>query len=96
MVINQRPWSKSGDVFLVWRPENGETIEDAREVEANDAETAAEDWAEWDDCNSADYTIVNGSESTVCVRLRDDVSAPVETFVVSGEAVPQYTAKAAK
>jgi hypothetical protein len=85
-----RPWAKQGDVFLVWRPENGETEEDAREVEALDAETAAEDFAEWDD-SQGDYTIVRGSDATLHVRPRD--GGDVERFQVSGEAVPQYSAR---
>lgn len=82
-----------GNVYLLWRPENDETIDDAREVLAFDAEEAAEDWAANDDTQSADYSIVRGNEATVCVRLKDDESAPVETFVVYGESVPQYSAQ---
>jgi hypothetical protein len=88
-----RPWEKPGTVFLLWRPENGETIADAREVEAHDAEDAAEDWAEYDDSYSVEYMIVRGNDATVCVRERDNQDAPVQTFVVSGKTVPQYTAR---
>ena len=85
-----RPW-KPGRLFLVWEPDQSETEEDAREVEASDAETAAEDRAEEVDSNG-DYTIVGGSEATFHVRPKDDPSAPVEVYVVTGESVPQYSA----
>lgn len=90
-VIKMRPWGKTGDVFRVWQPECGETEEDAREVEACDSETAAEDYAEWSDSNG-DYTIVRGSEATLHVRRTDDEAAEVEVFVVTGESVPHYSA----
>lgn len=97
--LRLRPWAKPGDVFLLWRPEQGEAEEDAREVEANDSETAAEDWAEHDD-SGGDYCIVNGNEATVHVRRYgldgDGAPWPVEVFVVLGETVPQYTARPAK
>ncbi len=92
-MIEMRPWRKNLAKWLVWRPEEDETIDDAQEVRSSDAEEAAEDWAEWSD-SGGDYTIVGGSEATVCVRAKDDDAAPVETFVVTGESVPQYTARA--
>ncbi len=88
-----RPWENANPVWLVWRPEQDETEGDARGIEAWDAEQAAEDWAEHDD-QGGDYTIVGGDSATLSVRPRDDASAPVEVFVVSGETVPQYSARA--
>ena len=91
-MIKMRSWQKHGEVFLVWRPELDETEEDAREVFAVDAEQAAEDFAEWDDADG-DYTIVRGGDATLHVRAKDKPGA-AEVFVVSGETVPQYTARA--
>lgn len=93
-MIVSRPWETRGRlVFLAWRPDRDETIDDAREVSAIDAEQAAEDLAEHDDIDGADYTIVNGSPATVAVRPKDDPGVPVETFTVSGQIVHRYTAR---
>ena len=89
--IRQRPWEKEQPIWLVWRPENGDEEDDARRVMASDAEQAAEDYAERDDSDSAEYGIVGGSPATVCVRA--EAGGEVETFVVSGEAVPHYSAR---
>lgn len=89
--IKLRAWEKPGDIFRVWEPDCGETEDDAREVEASDSETAAEDFAEWSDSNG-DYAIVRGNEATVHVRRTNDEAAVVEVFVVIGESVPQYSA----
>lgn len=89
-VLRMRPWTK-GKVFLVWRPDWSETEEDAREVEASDAETAAEDRAEEHD-SGGDYDIVGGSDAIYHVMPKDDPAAPVEVYTVTGETVPQYSA----
>lgn len=89
--INMRPWAKPGDIFRVWRPEHDETEADAREIEAHDSESAAEDWAEYDD-HGGDYAIVGGSEATLHVRRTNDEAAEDVVFVVMGESVPQYSA----
>lgn len=91
--INQRPWLNNKITWLVWREEQGDAEADAREVVACDSKEAAEDFAEWDD-SGGDYSIVGGSEATLQVRRAGDDAAPVETFVVSGESVPQYNARA--
>lgn len=93
-VIKLRSWEKPAPVWLCWEPDQGGTEEDAHEVEAYDAEQAAEDYAEWSDINSADYTILRGSGATICVRGREP-GAPVERYVVTGETVPEYTARPA-
>ena len=89
-MIKLRPWEKPGKVWRVWRPDESATEDDAREVEAFDAAQAAEDYAEWDDSQNADYAIVNGSGALISVRGPDGSLA---TFKVTGEAVPQYTAR---
>lgn len=91
--IKLRPWEKPSPVWLVWRPEDGEVEADAREIEAHDAEQAAEDFAEWDDTNSAEYAIVKGQDATVLVREKCSVFGPTRRFQVRGEAVPSYSAK---
>lgn len=86
--------------WKLWVPEAGDTEEDAREVYATSPEAAAEKWAEEDDRNSADYSIVNGNEATVHLRYDDKPERAellgLETtelvLVVSGESVPSYTA----
>jgi len=78
--------------FLVWCPDMGAEREDASEIEAHDAESAAQEWAEEEDCYSAEYSIVSGRETpVVCVAEGD---GPEQQFRVSGEAVPQYYATA--
>ncbi|WP_368928398.1 hypothetical protein [Mixta calida] len=76
--------------FLVWCPDMGAERDDACEIEAYDAESAAKKWAEEEDCNSAEYTIVSGRETpVVCVA---EGEGPAQEFSVSGEAVPTYYA----
>lgn len=78
--------------FLVWCPDMGAEREDACEIEAYDAASAAEEWAEDEDRNSAEYSIVGGRETpVVCVAEGD---GPEQEFRVSGEAVPAYYARA--
>lgn len=80
--------------FLVWCPDMGSEREDACVIEAHDAESAAQEWAEEEDCNSAEYSIVSGREEpTVCVAEGD---GPEQQFRVSGEAVPHYYATATR
>lgn len=80
--------------WKVWRPEN-ETEDTAVVFERSDASWAAEDWAEHDDAQSADYAIVAGDRPRVCVRQVDDAGKPigrVRLFEVAGESVPSYSA----
>ena len=91
-MIKLRSWEKKSPVWRVWVPDRGETEDDAHEIEASDAEQAAEDFAEWDDMRSADYLFVRGNEAVVHVQGKESGS-PVCRFRVSGEAVPSYTAR---
>lgn len=78
--------------FFVWCPEQGSERDDACEIEAHDAESAAEKWAEEDDADSAEYMIFRGSEKpTVCVAEGD---GPEQRFIVRGESLPCYYATA--
>lgn len=61
-------------------------------VWARDAETAAEKWAEDDDCSSADYLIVGGDPARV--KLVNVATGEAFEFRVTGEAVPTYSAQA--
>jgi len=83
---------KCPPIWLVWCPEDGETIDDSRKVRATDAGEAVEKWAELDDEESAAYRIVGGQEARVCVVPADDKARAPQRFAVSGEAVPQYYA----
>jgi hypothetical protein len=76
--------------YVVWCLDDEETENDARTIEAYDAETAAETWAERDDYQSAEYRIVGGTDVTVCVK---DEEGTVLRFRLSGESVPSYTAR---
>lgn len=76
--------------WAVWCPDYGQTEEDARVIAAYDPMSAAQDWAEWYDRRSADYSIIGGSHVEVCVRKVPGTY--VRTYVVSGETVPQYYA----
>ena len=77
--------------FMVWDAEHDES--DAYKVFAADEQSAAEKWAEDDDCNSADYSIVGGDEAEVFVKSPDGT---ITKFQVSGEATPQYYAREIK
>ena len=77
--------------FKVWCPEYGGSFADAREFDAYDAEMAAEEWAEREDSDSAEYSIVGGEEKTVCVSPIE--SDRHETYIVSGESIPYYRAR---
>ena len=77
--------------YRVWSPSRDEEQGDAREIAAFDAQVAAADWAERDDCESADYTIVGGTPADVVVI---DVETGERTeWTVEGESIPHYTAR---
>lgn len=81
---------KCPPVFFVWNDTYGPDDDGAR-VHAHDHESAAEKWAEHDDFDSAEYSIVGGSPATV--RVRPETNAADEKwFKVRGEAEPQYYA----
>lgn len=75
--------------WKVWNPEHGD-FEDAREIEARYPEDAAEDWAQRDDCESADYSIANGNEATVHVSHAAGDGTELLTFAVRGEPCVNY------
>jgi len=90
-MIHLRPWETVNQkVWRVWRSDEGSTEDDAREVRASDAEQAAEDFAEWDDSQSAEYSIARGNEALISVRGPD---GSLSTFKVEGEYVPHYIAR---
>lgn len=84
-------YDRHGARYKVWSPDHGSVEDDATEIEAADAEDAAKEWAERDDCNSADYLIVRGNDALVHVRAPD---GSLHRFMVSGESVPVYRARA--
>lgn len=79
----------SKKTYLVWKDENDR--EDARKIEAFDAEDAAEIFGGDSDRDSAEYRIVSGGEERVWVVL-DEPGAEPELFEVTGESVPTYYA----
>jgi len=87
--------SMRGTPWRVWCPDRGATKEDGRKVFAHSAEAAAVEWAERDDADSADYSIVGGTPAEVVVAAdRDD--AEEHRFMVFGESSPVYRAQAAE
>jgi hypothetical protein len=81
-----------GTWWHVWCPERGQEKGDNRMVVAPYAEAAARTWAERDDADSADYSIVRGNDATVVV-VEDRDGAPEHRFTVSGESCPVYRAR---
>lgn len=78
--------------YLVWRPDMGAERDDACEIEAYDAQSAAQTWAEEEDSYSAEYSIVSGRDTPIVCVAEGDGQA--KEFRVSGEAVPRYYAHA--
>lgn len=78
------------DMYLVWREEDGPEDGGVR-IKAFDGEQAAEEWAERDDRDSAEYTIASGEEVTVVARNERD--GRKTRYRVTGEAQPVYTAR---
>jgi len=76
---------------LVWCEEQGESEDDAETFYAMDAEDAAKEWAETDDCYSAEYMIVAQKWEPV-VSVMDRRDGEIKRFCVTGEAVPSYSA----
>lgn len=76
--------------YLVWCPELGSGWEDGRVVIASDPEDAACIWARREDSSSADYWIVGGEGTTVCVR---DSNGVCHELCVTGEQAIDYRAR---
>lgn len=78
--------------YKVWCPELGQSPDDAEIIDAFDAGLAATKWARHEDAYSAEYWIVGGGGTEVCVCAvgkEDDISK----FFVSGETDIVYSAK---
>ena len=76
-------------LWRVWR--DGENRGLGQLVYAQEAETAAEAWAEHDDNDSAEYDIAKGQPALVCTAREPD--GTVEKFRVHGEYQPVYWAE---
>ena len=78
--------------YIVWCPDFGQDPEDGREIDSYSPQGAACEWAQREDTESADYSIVGGQDTTVIVRA---VAHGAETYemIVCGESVPQYRAQ---
>ncbi|ARU04699.1 hypothetical protein CCO03_08445 [Comamonas serinivorans] len=79
-------------MFKIWCPELGQSIDDAKTVKGFDHESAATNWADWHDHDSADYAIVGGEVAEVQV-LHEGETKPV-TVRVFGEMTRSYRARA--
>lgn len=78
-------------LFKVWWPDRGQEQEDAKNVLAVDAESAASRWADWYDYNSSEYAIVGGELAEVMV-LREGETNPVRVRV-AGQTTRSYNTK---
>lgn len=77
--------------YLVWRPEHGETLRDAREIEACDAAMAAAEYATMYEDDQCDYLVAAGGYE-MRVRVRDQGDNDYDC-VVTGEVVLRYRVK---
>lgn len=77
--------------YKVWREEDGETIEDAREYEAYEESYAAEKWVKDYDKNSGEYAVCAGNEEVIVKVLEEGRDKPVK-FTVHGWCEPTYLA----
>lgn len=77
--------------WLVWRSD--EQRDEARAISATGPEGAAEEWARQRDWYSTEYAIVGGRDEREVLVAPADGSAPPVRLVVTGEAVPVYTAR---
>lgn len=92
-IYGENPRHTYPPAWLVWNPDEGSTEADARTFYARDAEDAAEKWAERDDNDSAEYTIVRGSTAKVGVRAV--AGGEVTWWTVTGYYDPVYSAEPA-
>ena len=76
--------------YMVWEPAAGGLEDSADEVNAADAGTAAKDWADNEDFESAEYAIASGIPALLMVRDLD--TGELTEWVVSGKTVRVYTA----
>lgn len=80
--------------WRVWRPDQSETLADARSFRALTAASAAEEFAEWSDDNGEGDIVRAGESGAAEVSVcPEDADEPVVVFVVRGEYVPQYYAE---
>jgi len=82
--------------YEVWCPEICQTRDDAKTINAFDAELAASMWAEWYDGCTGDFEIVNGSESELLVCVSECASDTVQEFTVYGEWERVYRCRGVK
>lgn len=86
--------------YRVWCPDHGQYSFDGRVIEAFDAREAVEKWADADDWESSEFSIVVGQSMTVRVCSEDDwnstsLDTQIESrsYEVTGESVRIYTAR---
>lgn len=83
-------------IWLVFTEDRHEDWDEADRVYAHQEQQAVEKWAAQDDCDSAEYSIVAGTDMAVQVRRLDDPDADPTWWVVTGESVPEYHATPGK
>jgi len=82
-------------IFEVWDTDGAELPDFEPyivEVYATHAEDAAEKWAEREDWNSAEYSIVKG-DSSPTIAVREKGTETIVFYIVTGESVPNYMAE---
>jgi hypothetical protein len=86
-----RNMHKCPPAYLVWVEQWHGPDDEGVRIFARTHESAAELWAEQDDRDSGEYSIVGGNPADVRVRLESDPSDE-KWLRVEGESVPQYHA----
>lgn len=75
---------------------DNETWEDATIAYGRDAADAAAKWAEKEDQDSAEYSIVHGTPATVAIKRQGAPPAAAVIIIASGEHEPTYTGELAR
>ncbi|QHS09060.1 hypothetical protein [Sinimarinibacterium sp. NLF-5-8] len=76
--------------FLIWWPEVGQVLEDARCFTAHDHTQAVEAWARWYDAYSNDYALIDRGQPA-CIEVLQVDSNELKTIKVSGHMERVYT-----
>lgn len=90
--IKARYATDAEPVWLVWEHDGNRDEEDAREVQAHEADDAAEAYAEAAD-SEGEYLFLDSGGVEVRVRRKGGDGPPLR-FTVWGESVPTYRTRA--
>ena len=83
----------SAPEYHVWCQSRGETRDDAILSIGGSPQRTAEWWADQDDWDSVECSIVKGETVTVCVENTE--TNELHRFSVSGQSIRDYSAKSA-